>query len=201
MASKRGKKNRKRAAEKSHKQEETPSPTKIVRKFEGIRQKKSKWVAEIKDPIKKIRIWLGTYETPEEASKVYESKKMAMEKKVLAAAEKKKERKRKSDDQGIERGEILKNSCSVFNEENVAVSKKMKTQEANKDQESSSPSVLDAISNEKIRGNNFVGAEGFQCSSGDEDGNILVEFGKVIIDKYGMILGDFSWIDDLRLEL
>ncbi|XP_019187150.1 PREDICTED: ethylene-responsive transcription factor RAP2-11-like [Ipomoea nil] len=42
-------------------------------KFVGVRQRPSgRWVAEIKDTTQKIRMWLGTYETAEEAACAYD---------------------------------------------------------------------------------------------------------------------------------
>lgn len=43
----------------------------------GVRRTKSgRWGAKIRDPVKKSQVWLGTFDTEEEASKAFESKKL-----------------------------------------------------------------------------------------------------------------------------
>ncbi|KAK1367852.1 hypothetical protein POM88_033944 [Heracleum sosnowskyi] len=197
------------------------SKQQVVTKIEGVRKRKSKWVAEIKHPKKKnVRIWLGSYATQEEASKVYQSKKREHEKlKLQAIAGKDK----LIADQEVVSSHVESNAEPVSGDPNVRMevfnfddqAKKVvdfvhekivnihkESNAAYSDDRDVTMSVVDS-DDQATEIIHFDDKVERSLSRGivveQKAGDMLVQLGLILIDRYGHLLGQFSWIDDLSI--
>ncbi|KAK1367847.1 hypothetical protein POM88_033939 [Heracleum sosnowskyi] len=197
-------------------------------KIEGVRMRKSRWIAEIKHPKKKnVRIWLGSYATPEEASKVYQSKKMEYEEIKLQATTNNDE-KLVCDQQVISSAHVESDAESLSDDvalRGIDIDDQVMEETISDDQamkavdfiDQKTVNVLKVSKAESLFDDRDVAVNvvefdyqamevvDYQAERSLSKGKVLaigdmlLQLGPVSIDRYGCILGEFRWMDDLSI--
>ncbi|XP_060214858.1 ethylene-responsive transcription factor CRF2-like [Lycium barbarum] len=188
-----------------------------------VRKRKSgKFVTEIKDPFTKKRIWLGTFNTAEEASQVYQSKKFEFEEKLKKAKNAKVKKaisakselgSSSSDPPLMVDSQNLDSSNEFVEQLEKAKNEKVKEAISAKSDfgSSSSDPALLVNSQTSDSSNGVEEKDGLKSEdelwmghwvqiSEDKEVKFSMKLG-VPVDNYGFLLGEFSKLDDLSISV
>ncbi|KAM3328391.1 hypothetical protein P3S68_033083 [Capsicum galapagoense] len=143
----------------------------------GVRKRKNgKFSAEIKHPLNKKMIWLGTFVTAEDTSKNYECKKLEFEELAMAKRAKNGQISEKSDQESCVTDEFEeKSSMSV--DENTNTSNRVEES----DEELMMGTWVKISENQEVKYSHKLGVP--------------------IVDNYGVLLGEFGVLDDLSIYI
>ncbi|EYU20955.1 hypothetical protein MIMGU_mgv1a025711mg, partial [Erythranthe guttata] len=200
-------------------------------KFVGVRKRNSKYIAEIRDFRKKKRVWLGTFNTPEEASFVYLSMKREIDEYKAKLFAKKipsqnpsstldspshvqlSDKNDVSDGTSSRSAAVLEEQDSEENEDSDET-RSRSAAPGEKEQVSGENEVSDgtrsaAAMEGQVSGKKEVSDETSSRSAaavegkdevcGYQDDKLGFINGVQVFDEYGILVGEFSHIDDLSI--
>ncbi|WMV43957.1 hypothetical protein MTR67_037342 [Solanum verrucosum] len=182
--------------------------------------------SEIKNPITKKKIWLGTFDSAEEASHAYQSKKLEFQKLVEAKQQQCTNEQRKSEKLVSVRQGHENVNCEPFHPESASGSPDIDVLFSNSSNEgtvrsidSYQSNIFDLLSSKEVelQSNMLTESSAGKKQEGQEDDEDLwkgewmqlpgdnravmfsLKLGLPIIDNYGYLLGEFCTLDDLSI--